>query len=154
MSGAGERSGSGAGGAAADPAQGARAPTPLCALGDLADGEARGFDVPGLPFRVILVRRGDRVHGWRDLCPHYAGGTPMAWKRDAYLNGARSHIACHAHGAWFEIDTGVCVQGPCLGRRLTRVPLTIGQNGLVAVTARAPAAPRTGASTSGGGGRT
>ncbi|WP_370222558.1 Rieske (2Fe-2S) protein [Pararhodobacter marinus] len=102
---------------------------PLCRLDDLAQGEARGFDVPGLRAKVIVVRRGDTVRGWRDLCPHYAGGTPMAWKRDAYLNGARTHLACHAHGAWFDIDTGVCVQGPCLGKRLTRVPLRIDDKG-------------------------
>jgi nitrite reductase/ring-hydroxylating ferredoxin subunit len=103
----------------------------LCHLKDLPDGDARGFDVPGLRCKVIVVRRGDAVRGWRDLCPHYAGGTPMAWKRDAYLNGARTHIACHAHGAWFDIDTGACVQGPCLGKRLTRVPLTIDAGGTI-----------------------
>ena len=47
------------------------------------------------------------------------------------LNGAGSHIACHAHGAWFEIDTGACVQGPCLGKRLTRVPLVVDDAGAV-----------------------
>jgi len=101
----------------------------LCRVDDLPNGGARGFDVPGWPFKVILVREGAQVHGWRDLCPHYAGGTAMAWKRDAYLNGARSHLACHAHGAWFEKDTGICVQGPCIGKRLTRVPLRIDDGG-------------------------
>lgn len=103
----------------------------LCRLSDLTDGTTRGVEVPGLPFKVIVVRRGDRVFGWRDLCPHYAGGTPMAWKRDAYLNGAGTHLACHAHGAWFEIETGACVQGPCLGKRLTRVPLRIDDAGAI-----------------------
>ncbi|MCH8467581.1 MAG: Rieske 2Fe-2S domain-containing protein [Roseinatronobacter sp.] len=105
--------------------------TPLAPLDDLPDGEARGFEVPGLRCKVIVVRKGGRVFGWRDLCPHYAGGTPMAWKRDAYLNGARDHIACHAHGALFDIETGACMQGPCLGKRLTRVPLEIGTDGVV-----------------------
>lgn len=103
----------------------------LCHLADLPDGAARGFAVAGLRCKVIVVRQGARVHGWRDLCPHYAGGTPMAWKRDAYLNGAGTHIACAAHGALFEIDTGVCVQGPCLGQRLTRVPLVVDDSGAV-----------------------
>ena len=101
----------------------------LAHLDDLPDGQARGVEVPGLRYKVILVRRGARVFGWRDLCPHYAGGTPMAWKRDAYLNGAGSHIACHAHGAWFEIETGTCVKGPCVGKRLTRVPIKMDDAG-------------------------
>jgi nitrite reductase/ring-hydroxylating ferredoxin subunit len=105
----------------------------LAHLEDLPDGGARGFDVLGLRCKVIVVRKGTRVFGWRDLCPHYAGGTPMAWKRDAYLNGAATHLACHAHGAWFDIETGDCVQGPCLGKRLTRVPLIIDNAGAVHV---------------------
>lgn len=101
----------------------------LCRLDELVDGGTRGFQVEGMRCKVILVRKGGQVFGWRDLCPHYAGGTPMAWKRDAYMNGARTHLACHAHGAWFEIETGVCVQGPCLGKRLTRVPLRVDAEG-------------------------
>jgi nitrite reductase/ring-hydroxylating ferredoxin subunit len=101
----------------------------LCHLNDVADGDARGFQTGSLRCKIIVVRKGDAVIGWRDMCPHYAGGTPMAWKRDAYLNGARSHLACHAHGAWFDMETGVCVQGPCLGKRLTRVRLKVDDNG-------------------------
>lgn len=110
--------------------------TALCRLDDLPEGAARGFDVAGLRCKVILVRRGGTVHAWRDLCPHYAGGTPMAWKRDAYLNGAGTHLACHAHGAWFDIETGACVQGPCLGKRLSRVPVTIDAGGTVRMAPR------------------
>ncbi|WP_127108499.1 Rieske 2Fe-2S domain-containing protein [Pararhodobacter zhoushanensis] len=102
---------------------------PLTTLADLPDGDSRGFEVEGWRAKVIIVRKGARVFGWRDLCPHYAGGTSMAWRRDAYLNGARTHLACHAHGAWFDIETGVCVQGACLGKRLTRVPLRIDEEG-------------------------
>ncbi len=108
----------------------------LVHIDDLPDGDARGFEVPGLRCKVIVVRQGNGVFGWRDLCPHYAGGTAMAWKRDAYLNGDRSHIACHAHGAWFDIKTGACVQGPCLGKRLTRVLLEIGPEGHVLIAER------------------
>lgn len=108
----------------------------LTHIDHLPDGGARGFVVPGRRYKVIVLRRGARVFGWRDLCPHYAGGTPMAWKRDAYLNGDGTYLACHAHGAWFDIETGACVQGPCLGKRLTRVPLAIGPNGDVSIATR------------------
>lgn len=53
----------------------------------------------------------------------------MAWRKDAYLNGKRTHIACHAHGALFEIETGICIQGPCLGKALEAVKLTECGNG-------------------------
>ena len=105
---------------------------PLCSIDELPDGDSRGFD----PLQqgqdsVLLVRRGALVHAWRDACPHL--GTPMAWRRHAYLNAARDRIVCAAHGALFEIDTGVCTQGPCLGEHLTALPVRVGADGAVAV---------------------
>jgi nitrite reductase/ring-hydroxylating ferredoxin subunit len=99
----------------------------LCRFDDLPDGESRGFD----PWQegqdsVLLVRRGARVFGWRDSCPHH-GGTPMAWRKDAYLNADRSRIVCAAHGAQFDIESGVCTLGPCLGQGLTAVELVVSE---------------------------
>jgi nitrite reductase/ring-hydroxylating ferredoxin subunit len=97
----------------------------LCRLDELPDGEARGFDpLGGGQDSVLLVRQGRQVYAYRDLCPHY-GDTPMAWRRHAYLNAARSHIVCAAHGALFNIADGVCVRGPCLGQALTAVRVDI-----------------------------
>ncbi len=73
---------------------------------------------------MLLVRQGGGLHAWRDACPH-VDGAPMAWRKDAYLNGDRSRIVCSAHGAQFDIATGLCMLGPCLGQSLTRVPLTV-----------------------------
>lgn len=100
----------------------------LCALADLPDGGARGFDPMGRGrATVFAVRRGARVQVWADRCPHH--GTPLPWRRDAYLNAAGDRIVCAAHGALFEPDSGLCVQGPCLGDRLTPVPFTLTEQG-------------------------
>lgn len=103
----------------------------LCRLDDLEDGQARGFAVEGLRRKVVLVRRAGRVHAWLDSCPHYSAGIPMAWKTDAYLSGDRKHLACSAHGALFDIATGECVIGPCLGQSLTPVAITITEQGVI-----------------------
>lgn len=103
----------------------------LARLADLPEGRARGVEVPGWRAKAILIRRGGRVLAWRDLCPHYEAGTPMAWKRDAYLDATGCYLMCAAHGALFEIETGACVQGPCLGKRLTRVPVHVDDTGAV-----------------------
>lgn len=104
----------------------------LCQAADIPEGEARGI-LPGPDARrkVIVTRKDGELYAYLDSCPHYAGGTPMAWKTHAYLSGDRRHIACAAHGALFAITTGDCVQGPCLGRRLTRVPLHLNDDGTV-----------------------
>jgi nitrite reductase/ring-hydroxylating ferredoxin subunit len=116
-------------------------PTPpprrLCHLGDLPEGGARGFD----PFErgrdtVFAVRRGDTVRVWADRCPHH--GTPLPWRKDAYLNAGGSRIVCAAHGALFELDSGLCVQGPCLGDKLRPVPFMLTEQGDLMLTTAAP----------------
>jgi nitrite reductase/ring-hydroxylating ferredoxin subunit len=93
----------------------------LCRADDIAEGEARGFAHAG-GMKCFLVRRGGELFGYWDACPHY-GGTPMAWRTNAYLNAAGDRIVCASHGAEFEIDTGRCVLGAALGQCLTRAPI-------------------------------
>jgi len=106
----------------------------LCHIDDLPDGDSRGFD-PGASGRdtMLVVRQGRTLHAWRDVCPHQ--DTPMAWRRHAYLNAARDRIVCSAHGALFDIHTGRCTLGPCLGQSLTPVPLTLREDGEVHLAA-------------------
>jgi nitrite reductase/ring-hydroxylating ferredoxin subunit len=100
----------------------------LCHLDDLPDGDARGFDLRANGRDVLfVVRQGASLHAWRNVCPHH--GAPLAWRRHAYLNAARDRIVCGAHGAQFDIGTGRCTLGPCLGQALTPVPLTLDEQG-------------------------
>ena len=98
-------------------------------LDEIPDGEARGYDPAGNGRDTLfVVRLGSVLHGWRDGCPHEVV-TPLPYRRHKYLNAARTRIVCHAHGAQFDIATGECLRGPCLGQALTRVPLNVDGNG-------------------------
>jgi nitrite reductase/ring-hydroxylating ferredoxin subunit len=118
----------------------------LCHLDDLPDGDSRGFD----PFRagqdtLLVVRQGRELYAWLNSCPHI-GGTPMAWRKDAFLNAARDRIVCAAHGALFDIVSGRCDLGPCLGQTLTPLRVMLAADDAVylefdATTAKALAAP-------------
>lgn len=97
----------------------------LCSADAVPEGASRGFDPHGEgQDSVIVVRWHGRLHAWRDACPHH-GGTPMAWRKDEYLNADRSRIVCAAHGAQFDIETGACTLGPCLGQSLQRIDITV-----------------------------
>ncbi len=98
----------------------------LCAQSELLEGCARGFPEHG----IFIVRHTGQVYAWRDACPHY-GDTPLAWRRDAYLNVDGTRIVCAAHGAQFEPDTGLCIIGPCLGQALIRVPIVLTDKGQI-----------------------
>lgn len=97
----------------------------LCRLDEIADGGTRGVlpDARGRD-RVLLIRRGDRVLGYVNNCPHY-DRAPLGWRKDAFLNGDGTRIMCAAHGALFRIEDGVCEVGPCLGQALTPVALVL-----------------------------
>jgi nitrite reductase/ring-hydroxylating ferredoxin subunit len=99
----------------------------LCRLEEIPDGDSRGFD-PLLEGRdtLFVVRRGSALHAWRDACPHI-DGAPLPWRKNAYLNAARDRIVCGAHGALFDIVTGLCTLGPCLGQSLE--PMTVELDG-------------------------
>jgi nitrite reductase/ring-hydroxylating ferredoxin subunit len=104
---------------------------PLCTALELHEGQAQGFlpDEDGND-RLFIVCHQGALHAWRNACPHMAGA-PMAWKRHAYLSPDGQHIMCHAHGARFESDTGLCVHGPCRGQYLQGVSLEIDVQGKV-----------------------
>jgi len=97
----------------------------LFALKDLADPDSRGFERPGPdgPEACFLVRRGERVYAYRNRCPHT--GATLEWRPDRFLTADGELIQCGLHGALFLIETGECVRGPCLGQRLTPVPIVL-----------------------------
>ena len=105
----------------------------ICAIEELEDPGAKGFAIEGeWPLHGFVVRRGERVYAYVNACPHE--GRSLQWKPDAFLTRDRRLIMCSAHGAIFEIETGLCVAGPCVGAHLRALPARIA-GGLVDVAA-------------------
>jgi nitrite reductase/ring-hydroxylating ferredoxin subunit len=93
----------------------------LCRLDELEEGCARGFpDVgDGADHGIFLVRRNNRVFGYINRCPHT--GAPLEWMPDQFLSLDGKFIQCTVHGALFEVDTGLCIHGPCLNRYIESI---------------------------------
>jgi 3-phenylpropionate/trans-cinnamate dioxygenase ferredoxin component len=74
----------------------------LCAVEDLASGEARRFDVAG--HRIALVRTEDEFHAVADRCSHedYSLAEGEVWVEER-------EIECPRHGSTFDLLTG----SPC-----------------------------------------
>lgn len=104
----------------------------LCRADELAEGGSRGFDPTHSGRDTLFVVRRNGLRAYRNACPHWAG-TSMAWRKDAFLNADATRIVCAAHGAQFDIDTGRCTLGPCLGQSLTRLGLIEGADGALRV---------------------
>lgn len=104
---------------------------PLCRLDELPDGESRGFDPFGAGRdSMFVVRKKATLFAYVNACPH-VHASPLAWRKDRYLNAAKDHIVCSGHGAEFDIETGACVLGPCIGENLQSIPHRISDDGVV-----------------------
>ena len=98
----------------------------LCAPGELAEGQSRGFTRNDL--NLLLVRRDGQVYAYRNRCPHR--GIPLEWQPDQFLDHSASLIQCATHGALFLIESGECVAGPCSGQSLTPLACHEDANGI------------------------
>ncbi|HEX7718560.1 MAG TPA: Rieske 2Fe-2S domain-containing protein [Woeseiaceae bacterium] len=88
-------------------------------LSELDDPGCREFEIAtgDWPFAGFVVRQGERVFAYRNYCMHV--GHPLNWVPDDFLTRDRRHIICASHGAMYEIDSGLCIAGPCTGKKLT-----------------------------------
>ena len=106
----------------------------LCRLDEIPDGEGKGFAIEqdDKTLDIFVLRLGDRVVGYHNLCPHVA--TPLNWVDGSFLTLDGDYILCDTHGAEFEIEDGRCVSGPCIGDRLTPIELDLRDGEVVLLT--------------------
>ncbi len=101
------------------------APRRLCAVAALPEGRVTLIDAPGakLEETILLVRRGARIAGFVNHCPHM--GFALDWKPERIGLDDGAFLRCIHHNAVFRVTDGVCVSGPCPGESLTQVALDI-----------------------------
>ena len=78
----------------------------------LADGEES----------LILLRRGEQVQGYINVCPH--AGRRLDYAPGKFLLKDDTLI-CAVHGATFNQGSGLCVGGPCRGEHLRAVDVQV-----------------------------
>ena len=86
----------------------------LCTTSDIARRSSRQFTVGSE--ELILIRKYTRFFAYRNSCPHLSISVDMG--SEDVLTDDRKYILCANHAALFEIDTGMCVSGPCIGEGL------------------------------------
>lgn len=93
----------------------------------LADPGTRAFSLQQgeASLAGFLVRQGGHLRAFRNRCPHT--GVELNWGGDAFLDVSARFILCSMHGALFQPADGLCVHGPCVGRRLEALPVRVRQ---------------------------
>jgi nitrite reductase/ring-hydroxylating ferredoxin subunit len=103
----------------------------ICAAESIARGGAKAFSLSrvtetgeGRPFPIVVIRTAaDDYIGYVNTCPHE--GLWLNIGTGEFFNPERTFLKCGRHGAHFEIETGLCVAGPCKGESLEPIALAV-----------------------------
>ncbi len=103
---------------------------PLCQTDEISDPGARSFEINQgrRTVSLFVVHKDGDFNAYINSCPHT--GANLEWQENQFLDMDNSFIQCSTHDALFEIDTGMCIAGPCVGEGLQPVDLVI-ENGQI-----------------------
>jgi len=68
---------------------------------------------------AFAVRFDGKVFAYINRCAHVP--VELDWEDGAFFDYSKLYLICATHGATYLPESGVCVQGPCRGKRLTPV---------------------------------
>lgn len=77
----------------------------------------------------FVINHGGRYHAYINSCRHMV--TPLDFVRYQFLSDDGRHLMCATHGALYEPDSGLCVDGPCKGLSLHTLPLVVDRGEIV-----------------------
>lgn len=74
---------------------------------------------------AFAIRYDSRVYAYLNRCAHVP--VELDWMDGAFFDYSKLYLICATHGAAYLPKTGVCVQGPCPGKRL--IPVAVEERG-------------------------
>jgi len=107
----------------------------LCKTEDIPNGACKGFstDLDANTQDIFIVNRDNKFYGYKNSCPHT--GVNLNWQPDVFMDFDDFYIQCAVHGARFEVESGLCVWGPCNGLYLEEIKLEINNSKIALVSA-------------------
>lgn len=97
----------------------------ICRLEEIASPGSVGFSIQyqGQAVEGFIVRTDDLIAAYQNHCPHT--GANLNWMPDQFLTYDADFIQCSIHGALFRLNDGLCIRGPCLGRKLENIAISV-----------------------------
>jgi nitrite reductase/ring-hydroxylating ferredoxin subunit len=103
----------------------------VCAVDDIERGDAKPFSLSRIneagesrPFPIVIVRTHANAYlGYVNSCPHE--GIWLNFGEGDFFTADRTFLKCGRHGSVFEIETGLCIDGPCRERSLEPIALAV-----------------------------
>ncbi len=90
----------------------------ICEINSIPDNGSCAVEFDQSSF--IVIKKREKIFIYINRCPHMH--VPLNWEPNKFLDKSGDLIQCSTHGALFQIETGECLQGPCLGQSLQAIP--------------------------------
>lgn len=94
----------------------------ICNSDDLKSGGTGikfNLTVGSQPVPAFAVRFEGSVYAYLNRCAHMM--LELDWDDAEYFDTSGEYLICSNHGALYEPNTGVCVNGPCYGASLIAI---------------------------------
>ena len=100
----------------------------------LCSSEAVQERSTGFPFKVsrggrlwpgFVIRFEGKIKAYLNVCAHV--GLRLEEGSGQFFSRDSQHLICTSHGATYEPDSGLCIDGPCVG--LSLIPLNLFEKG-------------------------
>lgn len=103
----------------------------ICSAEAVERNDAKAFSLSRIepsgerrPFRLVVVRTyADDYFGYINACPHQ--GVWLNVGSGGFYTADRGFLRCGRHGSVFEIESGLCISGPCRDKSLEPVALVV-----------------------------
>jgi len=92
---------------------------------EMQPGSVKKFWLICQKYRVdgFLVNYRGGFHAYLNRCRHMT--TPLDFVRYQFFTEDGRYLVCMTHGALYEPDSGLCIEGPCKGLALYPLPVVI-----------------------------
>ncbi|MDG6777579.1 PfkB family carbohydrate kinase [Thiomicrorhabdus sp. zzn3] len=107
--------------------QGAHTLKPIANIKQLSNAKTLVVEAENLGKSVVLIKYEDGVKAYINNCPHQDVPLNEAYKID--VNPFEKTMKCSVHDAFFRIEDGVCIEGPCWDEALEAVEIRVEDNG-------------------------
>ena len=98
---------------------------------DISQGTSRKFQLTcgNETIDGFVVNFQGRFYAYSNRCCHIP--IPLDWVDNEFFTRDKRHLICLTHGATYEPNTGLCIDGPCPGEYLNVIPVAVKQGEII-----------------------
>lgn len=98
----------------------------ICMTEEIPEREARSYETNNGE-TIFITQRDGSFYAYQNLCPHLQ--TELEFLENKFLDADGEFIECSTHGALFDVESGECISGPCMGDKLEKVDIKVHSDG-------------------------